>query len=69
LSSELKERGLKLDHVSYDALKTGFPKEDLVFQVPGLGSVELAEMNPATGRVPSFMASGRKPIGGNVKRS
>jgi hypothetical protein len=66
---ELKDRGLKLDHVSYDALKAGFQREDLILQVPGLGSVEPAEMNPATGKVPSLLASGRKTIGGNVKRS
>jgi hypothetical protein len=44
---ELKERGLRLDHVTFDAFMTGFKDERLVFQVPGLGSVELAEMNPA----------------------
>jgi hypothetical protein len=44
---ELKERGLKLDYVTYDALKTGFLNEGLIFNVLGQGSVELREMSPA----------------------
>jgi hypothetical protein len=66
---ELKERGIKLDHVTYDALKSGFQKENLILQVPGLGNVELAEMNPAGGKASSIMAATRKTIGGNMKRS
>jgi len=41
-------RGLRLDYVTYDALKAGFQNESLIFQVPGLGSIELGEMNPAS---------------------
>ena len=48
---ELHERGVRLDHVTYDALKTGFRNEDLIVQVPGLGSVKLAQMNPAADKV------------------
>lgn len=44
---ELKERGVKLDYVTYAALKSGFQNESLVFQIPNMGSVELGEMNPA----------------------
>jgi hypothetical protein len=64
---ELKERGLKLDHVTYDALKTGFQRENLVLQVPGLGNVELAEMNPATGKVATLLAREKKTIDGGMK--
>jgi hypothetical protein len=59
---ELRERRLTLDHVTYDALKTGFREEHLVLQVPALGNIELAEMNPAAGKVPNLIASARKKI-------
>jgi hypothetical protein len=45
---ELKERRLKLDYVTYQALKAGFQSEDVVFQIPGQGNVQLREMDPAT---------------------
>ena len=51
---ELRARGVKLDHITYAALKTGFHREDLILQVPGLGHVELQDMNPATGKVSSI---------------
>ena len=65
---ELRSRGVKLDHITYAALKTGFQREDLILQVPGLGNVELQEMNPAAGNVSSISANGRKTIGGRFRK-
>ena len=58
---ELKVRGIKLDFVTYDALRKSFGEERLL-QVPGLGSLEIREFDPAAGKVASISASGRKPI-------
>jgi hypothetical protein len=66
---ELKDRGIKLDYVTYEALKTGFRNEKLVLHVQGVGSVELAEMNPAAGKVPTLLASSKKAIGSNRMHS
>lgn len=65
---ELRDRGLKLDHVSYDALKTGFQLEDFIFQVPGLGNVQLSEMNPASVIIPSLLAGAKKTIASKDRR-
>jgi hypothetical protein len=66
---ELKDRGIKLDYVTYEALKTGFQNEKLVLHVQGVGSVEIAEMNPAAGKVPTLLASSKKAIGSNRTHS
>jgi hypothetical protein len=66
---ELRDRGLRLDHVTYEALRTGFHREDLVLQVPGFGNLEVSEMNPAAGKVATLLARGKETIGGNLKRS
>ena len=65
---ELKARGVKLDHLSYDALKTGFQKENFMLQVPGFCNVELAAMNPAGGKVSGIAANARKTIGVSISR-
>jgi hypothetical protein len=53
---ELKDRGLKLEYMTYEALRTGYRRDDFVFQVPGAGNVSIAEMNPAT-VLPRLLAS------------
>jgi hypothetical protein len=53
---ELKDRGMKLDYVTYDALKMGYHEETFTFQVPGAGLVSVAEMNPAK-EVPRLITS------------
>jgi hypothetical protein len=65
---ELKVRGVKLDHVTYDALKIAFPNENLMMQVPGLGNVEIAAMNPSGAKVASMAANARKTIGGRMSK-
>lgn len=54
---ELRERGLKLDYVTYEALKTGFGAEHMTLQIQGVGAVELSEMDPASNRVVRLLAS------------
>ena len=48
---ELKNRGFLLDPLTYEALRTGYLREDFVFQVPSTGNVSVSEMNPATKKV------------------
>jgi hypothetical protein len=56
---ELKDRGVKLDHLTYEALKAAYRREDFMFQVPGAGNVSVSEMSPPA-PVPRLLASTAK---------
>jgi hypothetical protein len=66
---ELRDRGVKLDYVTYNALKTGFQSENLTLHILGAISVEFAEMNPAKGKVIPLLGSGKKIMSGHRKPS
>lgn len=56
---ELKDRGMRLDPLTYDGLKTGYRDEGFVFQVPGAANVSVSEMNPST-VLPRLLAQAQK---------
>jgi hypothetical protein len=53
---ELRKRGAKLEHVTYEALRTGYRHDDFMFQAPSEGNVSVAEMNPSA-ILPRLLAS------------
>ena len=63
---ELRDRGHRLDFVTYESVKASYKREDFIMQVPGIGGGKIGEMNPVSGKIARIVGNARSEFSAKI---